>query len=301
LDKYLNWPLERAVDADPAIFSWSHPGSNIALDIHGNPASAAVTVLSDGNHHMALQESLSGFVREHAELNEVFYITLPPQVLIQIVNSKHLLLGNLHLPVIPDVMLSPPAVIEGLSDLGTFSNCAPFIKNRGNVLLVRKSNPKNILGIKDLFRDDVRLFISNATTEKISHVGYRETLISMAKQKGLQSDILKKKIDSCSKNTVFGKNVHHREAPQSLSDNLCDVAIVYYHLALRYTKIFPNQFELIPLGGSVDNPLPDQANVVSAIHMGLFVKGGKWGKLLFSYLQSQAVRNIYKKHGLQEI
>ncbi len=299
--EYLEWPPEQAIEMDTRSCGWSQPGSNIALDFHGNPNSAAVTVLSDGNHHMALQETLSGFVRQQAAVNDVFYVTLPPQLLIKIIKNKQLVLGNLVLPVCPDIMLSPPGVIDALSVSGELSQRVPFIKNRGNVLLVRKNNSKNITGVEDIFREDVRIFISNANTEKASHAGYRETLINVAKQKGLQSDKLKKWIDKGASQIMFGKSVHHREAPQALFENQCDVAIVYYHLALRFTRIFPGLFELIPLGGSVDNPQPGPTNVVSAVHMGLFAGCGLWGKKLYDYLQSQAVKKIYARHGLQEI
>jgi len=93
------------------------------------------------------------------------------------------------------------------------------------------------------------LFVSNASTEKASHIGYRNTLVNLAKRKGLQSDKLENWIDKGSSRIRFGQSVHHREAPQALFENQCDVAILYYHLALRFTRIFPELFELIPLGG----------------------------------------------------
>ena len=47
----------------------------------------------------------------------------------------------------------------------------------------------------------------------------------------------------------YGERIHHREAPQAIMDGRADVAIVYYHLALGYTRIFPSLFEMVPLGG----------------------------------------------------
>jgi hypothetical protein len=37
---------------------------------------------------------------------------------------------------------------------------------------------------------------------------------------------------------VWGQRIHHREAPEALADGQADAAIVYFHLALRYTGIF---------------------------------------------------------------
>ncbi|NOX44066.1 MAG: hypothetical protein GXP19_10085 [Gammaproteobacteria bacterium] len=145
MSKYLVWRVELANEKNAQSCSWSQAGSNLALNFHGDPYSADVTVLSDGNHHMALQEALSGFVSQDAKTTDVFYVTLPPQVLMQIVKNNELYLGHLRLPIRPNIMLSPPAIIEQLLGSGKLSQSVPFIKNRGNVLLVRKGNPKKYL------------------------------------------------------------------------------------------------------------------------------------------------------------
>ena len=299
--EYLDWPPERAGQHDVEYFSWHQPGSNLVLDLHGNPIVAGVTLLSDGNHHMALEEALQRFNRQYPEIDEVFFVTLPPRILLQIIEQKEICPGNVCLPVTANLILSPLAVLEQLSASAKVSQYVPFMKNRGSVLLVPRGNPGNICAIDDLFRDDVRLFISNPETEKISHRTYRDTLVNMASQLGLQSDRLAQWIDDGSDRIVYGQSVHHREAPQALFSKQCDVAIVYYHLALRYCRIFPDQFEFIPLGGTVENPQPAPENVTSEIYMGLIADGGEWGKTLYDFLQSQTVRDVYQKHGLRGI
>jgi len=292
--EFLQWPLESASAVESATFGWSQSGSNIALDFHGDPVAAAVTVLSDGNHHMALEETLSSFVTKHSEVKQVFYVTLPPQLLLQIISSKVFMLGNLRFPIKADIILSPAAILKKLTASGDLLQSQPFIKNKGNVLLVARHNPKNISGVEDLFRDDVRIFISNAKTETASHIGYRETLVKIANEKGLSGDKLENWLDAGSSKFIMGNSVHHREAPQALFENRCDVAIVYYHLALRYSRIFPDLFEFVHLD---DGP----SNVVSTIHMGELASCGPWSKKIYTFLQSQQVKDIYIQHGLQEI
>ncbi len=299
--EYLDWPPERVSQNDAENFSWYQPESNLVLDLHGNPLAAGVTLLSDGNHHMALEEALQCFSRQYPGVDELFYVTLPPRILLSIIEQKEICPGNLCLPVTANLILSPLAVLEQLSASGKVSQYTPFMKNRGSVLLVPRGNPGNISSIDNLFRDDVRLFISNPETEKVSHRGYRDTLVNMASQLGLQSAHLAQWIDNGSDRIMYGQSVHHREAPQALFNKQCDVAIVYYHLALRYCRIFPDQFEFIPLGGTVENPQPAPENVTSEIYMGLIEDGGEWGKTLYDFLQSQTVRDVYQKHGLQEI
>jgi len=289
--EHLKWPAELASQQNTPASSWFQPGNNIALDFHGDPYTADITLLSDGNHHMALQETLAG--SEYAK--NIFYVTLPPQVLLQIIINKEVYLGNLRLPVQPHIILSPATIIDTLLASGKLSKSVPFIKNRGNVLLIRKGNPKNIFRVEDILRDDIRLFISNASTEKASHLAYRDTLNNIAQNKQLEEWL-----ESGSSRIMFGKKVHHREAPQALFENHCDVAILYYHLALRFVRIFPDDFEIIPLGGTADDPQPGPENVISDVHMGLFTDTTA-GEGLFDYLQSQTVKDIYRTHGLQEI
>jgi len=75
-------------------------------------------------------------------------------------------------------------------------------------------------------------------------------------------------------------------------------AIVYYHLALRYMRIFPEDFDLIPLGGAVNVPDPEPGNVVGFTHAGLIGDGGPWGRRCLDFLFSSPVADIYAQHGL---
>lgn len=96
----------------------------------------------------------------------------------------------------------------------------------------------------------------------------------------------------------FGQSVHHREAPESVASGIVYAAIVYYHLALRYMRIFPEDFDLIPLGGAVNVPDPEPGNVVGFTHAGLIGDGGPWGRRCLDFLFSSPVADIYAQHGL---
>lgn len=86
---------------------------------------------------------------------------------------------------------------------------------------------------------------------------------------------------------------------EAVAGGQADVAVVYYHLALRYTRIFPDQFDTIPLGCTKTSPEPPPENLISKIHMGLINDGGAWGKQFFTFMKSETVARIYAKHGLQ--
>ena len=127
-------------------------------------------------------------------------------------------------------------------------------------MLINKGNPKSITGIADLLRNDVRLTISNPITETASYSVYKKTLLDVASEQALDVNAFNNLIDKDSTQVVFGESIHHREVPQILYEGRADVGIVYYHLALRYTRIFPDDFELVEI--------ESKANVYTDYHIG---------------------------------
>jgi len=85
-------------------------------------------------------------------------------------------MGNLVIRVSPHVFISPPEILDNLVADRFMSEHSPFVRNQGNVLLVKKGNPKHIFKVSDLRREDVRLFLSNPEAEKASFTAYYNTL-----------------------------------------------------------------------------------------------------------------------------
>jgi ABC-type sulfate transport system substrate-binding protein len=195
------------------------------------------------------------------------------------------------------VFISPPRVLEQLQTEGWVRAHCLLARNQGSVLLVRKTNPRGISGVNDLMRRDVRLFISNPETETVSYRGYRETLEAMAAERGIAADAFAEAVFG--RTVVWGRRIHHREAPEALAAGRADAAIVYYHLALRYTRIFPDWFDYVPLGGTRTHPAPHAQNRTAAIHMGLVGQGGAWGERFLEFMRSPTVADIYARHGLR--
>ena len=291
----LDWPDE-IVGVEEEVPEWSQAGSNCCLDFHGDPLNADLVVFSDGNHHMALLETLQLFQKHNTGLRGVFYATTPPGPVSKLLNHGSLRIGNLVLSVRPHIFISPPAVLDTLVRDGHLAAHTPFMRNRGSVLLVKKGNPKSIHGVAELARPDLKLFMSNPDSEGVSFKGYAGTLINMAAQQGVDLSFLTEQ--PVSPKVVHGQRIHHREGPQAVADGRADVAIVYYHLALRYTRVFSSEFEIIPLGGTVQDPQPTPENVISLTHVGLIDHGGAWGAKFLDFLHSKAVHKIYQHHGL---
>jgi hypothetical protein len=294
----LKWPRER-VEENLNSIEWYQPESNIVLDFHGDPLKAKLVVFSDGNHNMALLPSLKAYFTENPELGDIFYATIPPGPLVAMMKAGALQLGNLTLSIKPHVFISPPHVIDLLQQYGMVRTYTFLAQNQGSVLLIRHDNPKNIAGIKDLMREDVRLFISSPEMESVSHQGYRNTLETMAFHQGISPRAFSMGV--LFRTLVKGKRIHHREAPEAVASGRADVAIVYYHLALHYTRIFPDTFAIIPLGGTVEQPKPVPENKITEIYIGVVDNGGQWGMDFFDFMLTRTVANIYTDHGLVHV
>jgi hypothetical protein len=205
-------------------------------------------------------------------------------------------LGNLTISLRPHIFLSPPHVLDRLRADGMLRTHQLLARNQGSVLLIARGNPKKIESVGDLIREEVRLFISNPETETVSHEGYRRTLEEVAGRQGLDPAAFKQAVFG--ETAVYGQRIHHREAPEALSDGRADAAIVYFHLALRYTRIFPGLFDFLPLGGTRENPRPCAGNRIGKIHMSMIGDGGLYGRSFVEFMLSRAAADIYAGHGL---
>ena len=292
------WPAETPNPQQQDKPFWYHESSNIVLDFHGDSVKAELVVYSDGNHYMALQEAISLFMTKHPDLTDVFYLTLPPNLLKGFVQQGAITIGNLQLSVQPHVFISPVPVLSDLQRQGVVSQFQSLFRNQGSVLLVRKNNPKDIGGVEDLLRDNVRFFISNPTTETVSFRGYRDTLLGMLQDKPDMAETLAAQLEQASSRIEFGKRIHHREAPVALVQDKCDAAVLYYHLALHYSRKFPALFEWIPLTGGLSADVASTANLTTENAIAAVGQGGPWGKRLVEFMLSEAAGRIYHSHGL---
>lgn len=295
----LIWPEERVCAKATTLPGFSQPDSNICLDFHGDPSRASLVVFSDGNHHMALQEALGLFVREYPDVGDIYYTTTPPRVAVEMLEAGRIFVGNLSISVTPHVFISPPKVLDRLVAGRYMQTHRPFMRSRCNVFLVRKGNPKAIFGVADLLRDGVTLFLSNPVTETLSYQAYADSLRNMAMREGFRLTFLDhERNENDPAKLVYGNLVHHREAPQALADDRADVTMIYYHLALRYQRIFPEMFDIVLIGKASTAEERDSLNIVSQFNCGLVGDGGQWGLALLNHLMSEGVAEIYVKHGL---
>ena len=247
---------------------------------------------------MALAEVIAAFQHQTPELNGIFYATTPPGVLLNIVQQGQIQMGNLIVSQQPHVFISPEGILQKLIQLGKATQYQAFMQSQGNVLLIRKGNPKSINSINDLLRDEVTLFLSNPETETASHEVYKDTLLDVAKQLKIEQAIAEK-IDSGNPSLIYGERIHHREAPQALYDGKADVAVVYYHLALRYSRIFADEFSFVSLtNGKVSEINQEIGNQQTTYYMTTLNEPGSFGEQFIKFCLTDEVTAIYQRHGL---
>lgn len=293
----LAWPNELARKPAASNARFSQRGSNYLLDFHGDPVAARLVVYSDGNHHMALEQAVQAFLLQHPDVVDIFYSTTPPRVPSELIEKGRMQIGNLTLSLQPHVFISPPGVLKVLADKGLLQPSSPMMKSRGQVLLLPKGNPKGIRSVADLGRPGVRLFMSNPRTEQASYVVYKETLQRLAHRQGVALPFLDDSgVDS--EKVYYGESIHHREAPEAVARGYADTALIYYHLALRYTRIFPETFELLFLDGNLETAPASPQHVISSVNIALVGDGGSWGARFVKHMLGPDVQKIYESHGL---
>jgi molybdate transport system substrate-binding protein len=249
----LSWPPERTDAALPAATLYVSDKSNVVLDFHGSVQDPDLVIFMAGNQYPVLPELITSFrdwlrarpAYRGVRAERIFYATTPPGRLIDAMVSGKILLGNFWLDVRPgklwpDVFMTGPRQQRRLQAGKYLDGWSVYTRNRGMVLLVAAGNPKNIRGIQDLLRDDVRVAFSSPAREPASFDSYASTLRA---QGGAQFPelVLKKQ------NTVSPVAVHHRENPQLIHDGLADVAPMYFHFGDYLKKRMPEHFDYVAL------------------------------------------------------
>ncbi len=317
----LEWPSDFA-QSSPYL---TEPTANRLSDLHGQVKNCDIVLSTAGNYHMALKELwqdvyLHNQVKDF-NINTWYYTTSPPISPNQIGNEV-VQFGNLNMNCKPQVAAGPGKLIKKLQKMGVIDGKPlKFLKNNGNVILVKKGNPKNIKSVWDLGRKDVTLVTPNPQMEPGSFGNFSGSIYNIAKNdknppEGMTAEKLFNSIfntdqTGCSTNGdasnkctwVAGKRIMHREQPWAVYSGNADAGFIFYHLALYFTRTFPDKFEIVPLGGTVENPKPLPGNKVGVLSV-VKIKGD-WNKKqkvaqekLIDAFMSDEFTTILAKHGI---
>ena len=322
----LEWPL----DIPATTPDLSEPTSNRIFDLHAHISNCDDTniVLSTaGNYHMALRDLwYDYYLPKTQNLVRNWYYTTSPPVSAEQIQNKTLTFGNVRLECTPSLAVGPVGLMNNLKSLNIIEGePIPVIRNFGNVILVKKGNPKNIRNIWDLRRPNIRVVTSNPDTEPGSFGNYMQSVFDIAyndpdKPYGWTAEKLFNIIFNGSSpghwkyykhhkgynrtKWLAGKRIHHREVPWSVAYGDADAGLMFYHLALYMVRTFPDLFDFVPLGGTVDIPEPVPGNRVATLFIARVV--GSFNadqvqareELIEAYL-SETFDMILQNHGLR--
>src|SRR5215468_9931601 len=143
----------------------------------GTPPSLAI--FTEGNHLMVLlSDDIVGAFPSWAksqsqyadlDLDNIVVVTVPQPVVVQMIRTGGIALGNLTLDVsrksgfYPDIVMAGPEPLRQVRKLGAIEPQARFFsRNRGFALLVRKGNPLGIQDLVDVARSGGRIALPEA-------------------------------------------------------------------------------------------------------------------------------------------
>ena len=185
---------------------------------------AEVILWLAGNQFFAMDSVVNVFQQQNPGLG-VGLITLPPGLLLDAIRAGGWSYGGREYPGLPDVYASVNlGHLKQLRLAGLMEQYAVYMHNELEIM-VGKGNPKQVRGIRDLVRSDVRTSMPNPVNEGIMQFYARKVL----ERHGIWSQISAgKECVSCdtTPNNWFTA-VHHRETPERIRAGLSDAGIVW--------------------------------------------------------------------------
>jgi ABC-type molybdate transport system substrate-binding protein len=185
---------------------------------------AQVVLWLAGNQFFAMDDVVHAFQKQNPGV-AVGLITLPPGLLLEAIEKGGWIYGGKAYPGLPDVYASVNlGHLKKLKASGLADQYAVYMHNE-MVLMVAKGNPKNVKGIDDVMRADIRTSMPNPVNEGIMQFYGRKVL---ERHGAWQHVSAGKECVSCqtTPNNWFTA-VHHRETPDRILAGTSDTGIVW--------------------------------------------------------------------------
>ena len=233
--------------------------ADTVLDVIGRVgAPPSLVIFTEGNHLMVLSSAdIVGAFPSWAksqpqyanlDLTNVILVTLPQPILVQMIRTGGVALGNLTLDVsrisgfYPDILMGYPEPLRQLHQMGVVEPQARFFcKNRGVALLVRKGNPLGIHHLADVLRTGTRIALPDTGDVRAKCLAAAEELLGKPAPDALVA---------AESNFPGRLGIMHRDLPEMVARGYADVAFTWYHLVSYWARIFPNHFEFVAVPGA---------------------------------------------------
>jgi hypothetical protein len=230
------------------------------LDVIGRVgALPSLVIFTEGNHLMVLSsDDIVGAFPSWAksqpqyanlDLTNIILVTLPQPILVQMIRTGGVALGNLTLDVsrtsgfYPDMLMGYPVPLQQLHQLGVIESQARFFcKNRGVALLVRKGNALGISALTDVVRAGARIALPDLGDVRAKCRAAADELL----EKPAADAFFAAEVPS-----FPGRlGIMHRDLPEMVARGYADVAFTWYHLVSYWARTFPNHFEFVAVPGA---------------------------------------------------
>lgn len=258
------------------------PGVDNVPDLFGDINDPQLVVFFAGNQFMCIDDLMAAFKKEHPQYQRIFAETLPPGILAKQIMGGSITIGNMRITLKPDVYTAGKSRTDQMPEY--FSRTLPYAYNR-LAIMVRKGNPKNVKGLKDLGRADVRVSMPNPEWEGI---GKRiEEAYIKAGTETLRKTIMETKVKD---STTYLTQIHHRQTPMRILYNQSDAAPVWYSEAY-YQMMINHPTDLVEI--------PEAENI-SATYVAGQMKNAphvQAAKDFMDFLISPMAKAIYRKYG----
>lgn len=258
------------------------PGVDNVPDLFGDINDPQLVVFFAGNQFMCIDDLMAAFKKEHPQYQRIFAETLPPGILAKQIIGGSITIGNMRITLKPDVYTAGKSRTDQMPEY--FSRTEPYAYNR-LAIMVQKGNPKNVKGLKDLGRADVRVSMPNPEWEGI---GKRiEEAYVLAGTETLRKTIMEDKVKD---STTYLTQIHHRQTPMRILYNQSDAAPVWYSEAY-YQMMIKHPTDLVEI--------PAKENI-SATYVAGQTKNAphaQAAKDFMDFLVSPTAKAIYHKYG----
>lgn len=188
-------------------------------------ADANLTLWIAGNQFFAMEDVIRAFQKMHPDVGHVGLITLPPGNILKAIIAGGWSYEGKNYMMQPDIYASVDlGHLKTLKSKNKMSHYMIYTHNALD-LMVAKGNPKNIKGIADLGRADLKIMLPNVIDEGIMTFYGKKVL-----QRHNLWDRLSggKECKSCSPvPNVYFTAVHHREIVDGLKAGTTDVGMVW--------------------------------------------------------------------------
>jgi len=258
------------------------PGIDNVPDLYGDINDPQLVIFFAGNQFMCIDDLLAAFKQKFPKYQRIFAETLPPGILAKQIEGGSITIGNLRITLQPDVYTAGKNKIDQMAQL--FERTDVYAYNK-LAIMVAKGNPKNITGLKDLGRKDIRVSMPNPAWEGI---GSRiEEAYVKAGGADLKNTIMVTKVKDSS---TYLTHIHHRQTPMNILYARSDAGPVWYTEAY-YQQMIGHPIDMVTI--------PDNENITATYMAGLLKKAPhpQAAKDFMDFLTSSTAREIYKKYG----